>query len=108
MSAFAKNKFCCMILNFLKTVHLISGDVNEQRVAIVQTTENEGTHQLNSGFPRQEMANRATSSDLKIRLSTNVVSMLCHRQGSVNVKPEAFYVAFERNIMTANSQMAIL
>ena len=32
---------------------------------------------------------------------TDVVSMLCHRQGSVNVNPEAFDMAFERNIMTA-------
>ena len=38
----------------------------------------------------------------------NVVNMLCHRQGSVNVNPEAFDMAFERNIMTANSQMAVL
>ena len=36
MSAFAKSDFCYMILNFWETVHLISGDVNEQRVAIVQ------------------------------------------------------------------------
>ena len=43
MSAFAKNYFCCVILNILETVHLISSNVNEQRVAIVQTTENEGT-----------------------------------------------------------------
>ena len=50
MSALAKNDFCCMILNFLETVHLMSGDVNEQRVAIVQTTENERTLQLSSGF----------------------------------------------------------
>ena len=67
ISAFAKNDFCCMILNFLETIHLISGDVNEQRVAIVQTTESERAHQLNSSFPSQEMANRANSSDLKIR-----------------------------------------
>ena len=87
---------------------MISGDVNEQKIAIVQTIENEGTHQLNSGFPRQEMANRATSSDLKIRLSTNVVSMLCHKQGSVNVNTETFDMACRRNIMTASSHMAIL
>ena len=34
--------------------------------------------------------------------------MLCHRQGSVNVNPEAFDVAFEGNIMTANPQIIIL
>ena len=56
MFAFAKNDFGCMILNFLETIHLISGDVNEQRVAIVQTTKNERTHQMNSGFPRQELS----------------------------------------------------
>ena len=67
MSAFAKIDFCCMILNFLEAVYLILGDVNEQRVATVQTTEEEETHQLHSGSPRQEMANRAKSSDLKIR-----------------------------------------
>ena len=54
------------------------------------------------------MANRANSSDLKIRWPTNVVSTFCRRQGSVNVNPETFDMAFERNIMTANSQMAIL
>ena len=74
---------------------MIRTDVNGERVAIVQTTDNEGAVQLNSGFPRQEMANRANSSDLKIRLSTNVVSMLCHRQGSVNVNPEAFDMALK-------------
>ena len=55
MSAFAKDDFCCMIFNFLETVHLISGDVNELRLAIVQTTDNERTHQLSSVFPRHEM-----------------------------------------------------
>ena len=93
---------------YLGTVHLIRSDVNELRVAVVQTTQNERTHQLSSDFPRQEMVNRANPSDLKIRRATNVVNMLCHRQGSVNVNPEAFDMAFERNIMTANSQMAIL
>ena len=29
MFAFAKNKFDCMILKFLKAVHLIGSDVNE-------------------------------------------------------------------------------
>ena len=67
MSAFAKKKknFGCVILNFLETVHLIRSDGNERRVAIVQTIENEREHQLSSGFPRQEMANRAYSSDFK-------------------------------------------
>ena len=44
MFAFAKNDFGYMILIFLKAVCLIRSDVNELRVAIVQTTENEGTH----------------------------------------------------------------
>ena len=66
MSVFAKNDFCCMILNFLETVHLIRSGLNQQRVAVVQTTRNERRHQLSSGFPRQEMANRANCSDLKI------------------------------------------
>ena len=73
-----------------------------------QTTENEGTHQLNSGFPRQEMVNRANSSDLKILWMTNVVNRFCHRQVSVNVDPDTLDMAFERNITTANSQAAIL
>ena len=54
------------------------------------------------------MANRTNSSDLTTRWTTNVVNMLCHRQGRVNVNPEAFDMAFERNIMTVNSQMTIL
>ena len=66
MFAFAKNDIGCMILNFLKAVHLIRSDVNELRVAIVQMTENAGTHQLNSGFPHEEMVSRANSFDLKV------------------------------------------
>ena len=59
------------------------------------------------GLPSGQ-ANRANSSDLKMRRTTDVVNMLCHRQGSVNVKPETFDMAFEKSIMTANSQVAIL
>ena len=68
---------------FITAVHLIRSDVSEWRVAIVQTTENGGARQLNSGFPRQEMAIRANSFNLKICWTTNVISMLCHWQGSV-------------------------
>ena len=93
MSTFAKNDFCCMVLIFGEIVHLIRSDVNEQRVAIIQTIENEGTHQLNSGFPRQEMANRANSSDLNKRCATNVVNILRQRQGSINVNPKTFDMA---------------
>ena len=50
---------------FLETVHLIRGDVDEQNVAIVQATANEKTHQQSSGFPRQEIANRANFPDHK-------------------------------------------
>ena len=42
------------------------------------------------------------------RWTTNMVNMLCHGQGSVNVNPETLDMAIERNIMTANSQVAIL
>ena len=35
MSALAKNNLRCMVLNFLQPVHLITVDVNEQRVAVV-------------------------------------------------------------------------
>ena len=40
MSALAKNNLHCMVLNFLQPVHLITVDVNEQRVAEVQLTKN--------------------------------------------------------------------
>ena len=40
MSAVAKNNLHCMVLNFLQPVHLITVDVNEQRVAEVQLTKN--------------------------------------------------------------------
>ena len=40
--------------------------MNEPRDAVVQPIENEGTHELRSGFRRQEMANRSNSSDLEI------------------------------------------
>ena len=44
MSALQKNnKLCCLVLNFLQPVHLITADVNEQRVAIVQLTEHKNT-----------------------------------------------------------------
>ena len=38
ISALEKNNICCMVLNFLQPVHLITVDVNEQRVAVVQPT----------------------------------------------------------------------
>ena len=66
MSALAKNNFRCMVLNFLQPVHLITVDVNEQRVAVVQPTDNTRMHKLSSGFRRQEMAGGAKSSDLEI------------------------------------------
>ena len=40
MSVLAKNSLRCVVLNFLQPVHLITVDVNEQRVAAVQPTEN--------------------------------------------------------------------
>ena len=39
---------------------------------------------------------------------TKVVNMLRHPQGSITENQETFNVAFERNIMTANSQVLIL
>ena len=66
MSALAKNNLSCVVLNFLQPVHLVTVDVSEQRVTTVQLTENERTHKLSSGFRRQEMADRANSSDLEI------------------------------------------
>ena len=54
VSALAKNNYLrCVVLNFLLPVHLITV---EQRLAAVQPTENERTHQLSSGPCRQEMA----------------------------------------------------
>ena len=50
ISAVEKNNICCMVLNFLQPVHLITVNVNEQRVAVVQPTENKTTHQLSNGF----------------------------------------------------------
>ena len=40
MSVLAENSLRCVVLNFLQPVHLITVDVNEQRVAAVQPTEN--------------------------------------------------------------------
>ena len=57
VSAPAKNNLRCMVLNFLQPVHLITVDVNEQRVAVVQP-ENERTHKLSSGFRRQQCVYR--------------------------------------------------
>ena len=38
----------------------------------------------------------------------DVVNIFDHRQGSVNVKPDIFNMAFEENIMIADSQVFIL
>ena len=40
MSVLAEDSLRCVVLNFLQPVHLITVDVNEQRVAAVQPTEN--------------------------------------------------------------------
>ena len=45
---------------------MTTAGANEQRVAAVPPTENKRTYQLTSGFLRQEMADRANSSSLKI------------------------------------------
>ena len=58
-----------MVLNLLQPVHLITTDVNEQGVAVVQLTENKRTHQLNSSFRPHKMADRVNSSDLEIMLN---------------------------------------
>ena len=42
MSVLAENSLRCVVLNFLQPVQLITVDVNEQRVAAVQPTENKG------------------------------------------------------------------
>ena len=105
MSALAKNNLRCVVLNFLQPVHLITVDVSEQRVTTVQPTENKRTHKLSSGFRRQEMADRANSSDLEICWTTEVVNMLHHRQSCVSVDPEIFDMAFEGNVMIASSQV---
>ena len=43
MSTFAKHIFRCVGLNVLQLVHLITVDVNEQRVSVVQPIENKRT-----------------------------------------------------------------
>ena len=43
-----------------------SDNVNEQRVAAVQPTENKRTRKVSRGFRRQAMADRTNSSDLEI------------------------------------------
>ena len=42
MSVLAEDSLRCVVLNFLQPVQLITVDVNEQRVAAVQPTENKG------------------------------------------------------------------
>ena len=37
-----------------------------------------------------------------------MVNMLRHRQDGVNVNPKTFDMAFERKVMTANSQVVVL
>ena len=64
MSALVRNNLRCVVLNFLQPV-----DVNEQRVAAVQPTENKRTHKLSSGFRCQEMADRVNSSDPDLEMT---------------------------------------
>ena len=78
------------------------------RIAVVQPSENKRTHKLSSGLRRQEMADRANSSDLEICGTTDVVSMLHHRQSCVSVDPEIFDTAFEGSVIIANSQVVFL
>ena len=49
-----------------------------------------------------------TLSSARYAERLNVINMLRHRQGVVNINPETFDMAFERNVMTANSQVLIL
>ena len=49
----------------------------------VQPTENKRTHKLSSGFHRQEMTDRANSSDLEIYWTTDVSNMLRLRGASM-------------------------
>ena len=62
MPALVKNNSRCAVLNFLQPVHLITVDVNEQGVRVVQPTENKRTHQLSSGFRHQEIAHCQVSA----------------------------------------------
>ena len=89
MSPLANNTLRCVVFNLLQPVHLITVDVSEQRVAIVQPTENR-THQLSSGFRCQKMADRVNSSDLETCWTTDVVNMLDHRQSNDNVVTRDF------------------
>ena len=102
--ALAKNDISCVALNVFQPVHLITVDVNEQKVAVVQPTENKRTNQLSSGFRRQEMADRANSSDLEMYWTTDVVTI----DSSVNVDPEMFDMTFEGTIIIASSQVVIV
>ena len=69
MPALVKNNSRCVVLNFLQPVHLITVDVNEQGVAVVQPTENKGTHQLSSGFRHQEIAHCPVSAYYQASIS---------------------------------------
>ena len=57
-----------MVLNLLQT-HLITSDVIEQGVVVVQLTENKRTHQLSNGFRPHKIADGSNSSDLEIMLN---------------------------------------
>ena len=52
---------------------MTTAGVNEQRVAAVPSTENKRTYQLSSGILRQEMADRANSSNLKINYAERLM-----------------------------------
>ena len=73
-------------------------DVSEERVAVVQPADNYNNSktQLSSGFGLQEMADRTSSSHLKICWMADVANMLFHRQCGGNVDPNIFKMALER------------
>ena len=96
MSALANKGRGCVVFNLLHPVHLITVEVSEQRVAVVQPTENR-THQLSSGFRCRKMADRVNSSDLETCWTTDVVSVLDHRQSSDNIVIQDFLHGLWRN-----------
>ena len=65
MSALVKNNLRCMVLNILEPLHLITVDVNEQRIAVVQPTENKRT-QAEQWLSSSGDGGWSYSSDLEI------------------------------------------
>ena len=107
MFAFSKNDFVCMILIFWR--RYIWSKVMSMSKELQQSKRLRRKKHISWTVALLVRRWRTELILLISRYSEWLMWSICFAiEVSVNVNPEAFDMAFERNIMTANSQMAIL